>query len=313
MNSWNEFMVAKLAITLDKFMGLNSTSIILDIAQKHNEYRVSLNEQLIHFDGTCINVESLEKLRKILKETSLVYSYCFDHYTLLPSIILSLGYNVTILLSDELYNKKSEFFFTIKEDLSKLLGRQTKVNFLTNKTPNLLLKLRAAIESETKVIMFVDGNKGSANDKLENTHTTTFKGQNVFFHQGFAFLNYMLKYDSMVGILPTRQSTEIELKFLVDKLDKSLEKKDYIIAATEKLVRNIDTLITIDNIHLWNTLSTVYQWLILSEKEIHESAESRYYPFRLTGEYYAIEYDTFEVYPIKKKDYEQLKKEVSLL
>ncbi len=86
-NSNHEFIYAKLAVTLQKFMDVDSKATILDICEKHHQYRSSIYEQLVSFNGSNINATSINKLKKVLKEHSLLYSYCFDHYTLLPPII----------------------------------------------------------------------------------------------------------------------------------------------------------------------------------------------------------------------------------
>lgn len=258
-NSGNEFIIAKVAVTLKRIMNIDSMSTILDICQKHNKYKISLHEQLMSFDGENIDETSIKEMKEILEEHSLLYSYCFDYYTLLPAIIAFLNYEVIILVSEGLYEEKKEYFSNIDNTISKILGRRIKVNFLTNKTPNLLFKLKAAIKANTKVIMYVDGNKGSSNDKLENVHITRFKGNDIFFHQGFSFLSYMLKSESIVGVVPTMIENEIVLKLFIDQQNVALQKKEYIASVTETLVRNIDNIITVDNIHKWNNLLSVYQ------------------------------------------------------
>jgi hypothetical protein len=77
------------------------------------------------------------------------------------------------------------------------------------------------------------------------------------------------------------------------------------------LLRNLDNLILPENVYLWNTLMSVYQWLVLSNN-VQNGTVNKYFPFTLGKNYYAMEYDTFEVYPIIKKEYKQLKKELEI-
>lgn len=299
-NARNEYIHAKLEVTLHKILSVNDRMVVSDIYDKYAEYQRSIYSQLQDFSLDTISEQDLERLKKKLETQSLFYSYCFDRYNLLPSLLLSLGYDVVILVSDALVDTLKDFFEQEIKRLSSSVKRVLNVRFLTITTPNLLFQLKQEATKGSKVVMFVDGNKGNTQQKESNLLITDFKGHKIYFHQGFSLLNYILGNDSVIGILVRGDNGSLNIEILEDKADRSLNLKSYMLFVTNLLVRHLENLIQPDNVHLWNNLLSVYEWFI-----IDEGVEGMgHIPFKVgKKEYYAIEYDTFKVYPLSKKEY----------
>jgi hypothetical protein len=175
-----EFDIAKLVITMHKFFGVESIPDILGLYDKHLEYRRQVFRSLSDFNSSNIDIDSLQDLKEILETNSILYSFCFDQYVLLPPLLSVLGYETIVLISTGLY-KERDYFSQMKNNFAKNWKEEAKVHFLSNDTSSLLFKLRNAVKANYKIIIYVDGNKGNAKDNMSNVHFSKFKGQNVYF------------------------------------------------------------------------------------------------------------------------------------
>jgi hypothetical protein len=301
----NEYIYAKLNVTLRKILDVSGKEKVLEIYDKYIDYQKRIYMQLQNFELVNVSNQDLYILKRTLENQSLFYSYCFDHYNLLPPLLVSLGYKVVILVSDTLLKNMKNF---IDKEIERYLiktGKNVSLLFLTNTTTNLLFKLKQEVEKGSKVLMFVDGNKGSFKEKKNNLLLTDFKGHKILFHQGFGVLSYILGYDTLTGILIRSDKSKIRIKILNNNIDRGLNLKKYIALASELLVKHLDNTLHLDNIHLWNSLLSVHEWFVISD----DIEGDEYVPFKLGNrEYYAIEHDTFKIYPIEKKEYMILKK-----
>jgi hypothetical protein len=130
------------------------------------------------------------------------------------------------------------------------------------------------------------------------------------FHQGFAWLNYLLNVNVIHGLVITCIEEKISITHWSDTVDSTLQKQTYISTVMAAIVQHLDTLIQLDNVHQWDSLLSLYKWKQSQIKsEICRPISKEFYTsFCLEGnEYYLLEYDTFKVYPTDRKTYLNLK------
>ena len=304
-NKRNDYLLAKLEVILHKILSINDRKQVLNIYDKYTEYQKKIYSQLQDFSIDDFDTKDIENLKSALDSQSLFYSYCFDYYNLLPSLLLSFGNEVIVLVSDGLFTKLEPFFTTEIKRLSSKMNSEIKIKFMTNTEPNLLFRLKEAVNKGVKVLIFVDGNKGNAKEKESNLLLTDFKGHKIFFHQGFGLLSYMLRNNSLTGIVIRNNKQNIYLDIINDKINIELGLKEYRALTSKLLVRHLDEIVDLNHVHLWNNLLSINEWFILDE----EVQGTEYAPFKIgSNEYFAIEYDTFKVYTINRKEYLSLKK-----
>lgn len=300
----NGYILAKLEVILHKILSVNDRKQVCDIYDKYTKYQKNIFTQLQDFSIDNFEKKDIEILKSILDRQSLFYSYCFDHYNLLPSLLLSLSNEVIVVVSDSLLAKLGSFFTEEARRLSSKMNSEVKIQFITNTEPNLLFKLKKAVTNGSKILIFVDGNKGNSKEKEENLLLTNLKGHKIFFHQGFGLLSYILRNDILTGVLVRKNQQKIYLDIITDKIDIGLGLKEYRTQASELLVKHLNDTIDLDHVHLWNNLLTVHEWFIIDE----ETTGTKYATCKIgENEYCAIEYDTFKVYIINREEYLSLK------
>jgi hypothetical protein len=89
-----------------------------------------------------------------------------------------------------------------------------------------------------------------------------------------------------------------------DKLESTIQDRyDYIKEVTTIVVKNIDRTITLENVHRWDALVSLYQWL--PQDQTDSSTLSDYIPFILDKEYYLLNKNNFLVKQIEKNVFKE--------
>lgn len=296
---------AKILATLAKFFYMDPFSIseAEAVFERYKKYKLETDKLVSVFNDDIIHINSLESNLGNIKKHSLFYSFCFDCYKYIPIIIALQGYKVSVLIEDRIYNEQIHTFNHIISSISKRIGKPINVEFITNKDAGIILKLKARINSNYKVIVFADGNKGS-NNKVENLLQCKFKQNKVLFHQGFGLLCYLLKQDSICNVICKQDGDKLFLETKEDKLESKIQDRyDYIKEVTTIVVKNIDRTITLENVHRWDALVSLYQWL--PQDQTDSSTLSDYIPFILDKEYYLLNKNNFLVKQTEKNVFKE--------
>ncbi len=295
----------KILATLAKFFNVDSFAISEAemIFESYKKYKLETDNLVSAFSEDIMDINSLNSSLSNIKDYSLFYSFCFDYYKYIPIIIALQGYKVSVLVEDRIYNEQIHILNHIIGSISKRIGKAIDVEFITNKDTGIILKLRARISSNYKVIVFADGNKGS-NNKVENLLQCQFKGNRVLFHQGFGLLCYLLKQDSICNVICRKDGHKLFLETKEDILESTIkDRHSYIREVTTVVVKNIDRIITLGNVHRWDALVSLYQWL--PQDQTDSSILSDYIPFILDKEYYLLNKNNFLVKEIGKNAFKE--------
>ncbi len=300
---------AKVHATLNKLFVSVPIQTSQRIVDRYCRHKITSDEFARNFGIESIEMASLNQTNHILHSYSLFYSFCYDYYKFLPIVIALQGYRVTVLIEDRIHQNQLQIFNKLIKVFQKRFQKALHVDFLSHNEPHVIYKLKKiATTPNHKILLFVDGNKSNSENQ-NNSFKTHFKNTQVYFQQGFAMLNYILKNKAACGLL----CKKVNQKLIIDTLDiipsdPTSNKKEYLKGISHQILDNLDKLIQPDTIHKWDALVSVYQWFITTDHDRQETPAHLCVPFRMQKEYYVLDKETFQVYPIEKKLYQSLLK-----
>jgi len=298
---------AKILATLVKFFDFEPRSITAStkLFERYKKHRIEADSMVSVFDEHSVDFRTIRTNRDMLEKHSLFYSYCFDHYKFLPVIMAMLGYKVSVLIEDRIRNKQVPIFDNIIKTLSRRTGMSICVDFLTDKDPNVILRMRSKANSNHKIIVFVDGNKGGS-DKEDNLLKCRFKGEDILFRQGFGLLCHSLHVGSVCNVMCRKGGGGL---LTIDTSEYVLESttehgRVYVEEVSRFVVKHLENVITLENIHKWDALVSLYQWL--PNGMAKENGTSAHIPFEIDNEYYLLNSCDFSVRETDKKTFREI-------
>lgn len=306
-----ELFLAKLSATLNLLWGNIDSVTTLNAARGYIDYKKTVNRKLELYLNHELELNLPDSWIKALRSHNIFYSYCFGLFKLMPAIMLYQGYHVAVLMSESFKFRESAYFQQLVDQCKRLNGIEPDILFLSHRENNLLFRMNSLLKMGYKIIFFIDGNKGFVEGSDKNLYVTPFKNTHLRFHQGFAWINYLQKKDVLHGLLLREHDGIVDCIHLMDKVEFDLEKPAYVCSVMNIVLRHLESLIQLDNVHKWNALLSVYKWSrFLNDNSgiTHPMTKHFYTSFSLgENEYYILDHLTFNVYPVSEKIYQDLK------
>ncbi|MFT5387792.1 MAG: lauroyl/myristoyl acyltransferase [Candidatus Omnitrophota bacterium] len=146
------------------------------------------NKEMFEEHLSHVNLKSLNKFEKYRGSGCVVISYHVGPYSLLPLILISHGYNVTLMLRPNELTKGAKFGFKqIKNKLEIFFSKNEELGKLTlvdSSSIMALLQVQKAIKRGDVVVIFPD----TAKDASVQSIPVPFFQQNIAGHGGLAQL-----------------------------------------------------------------------------------------------------------------------------
>lgn len=316
-----EFLYAKISANLIHYFGDSSLQNHTRIVNDYLKYKQQCERHLSNANKFSYNYVFDNTIISNIVNAPIIYSFCIGEYRLLPIFLLECGFNISILIKGRILNKYSAFFDTLKKNLKINNSTQTNVDFISSDDRNVLLKLRNAISDGKKILVFIDGNAGSVDNK-KNVIKTSFFAQPILFHQGVAFLSYIFKVKP-IGIVLLFKNDKIQIELLPNNSILNSDKNTFINSVISEQLSYLSTLITQYGTAVWDAVESIHSWIDINNINLNnfEIGENlfldrnntkcnifRYAPFHFHNEYYLLDKKRYLTHKVTKHLYEQYSK-----
>lgn len=306
-----------------------------DITQWLEDYiEISFQGEIVEDDKERLAVEKVcwlvenysSEVKSLIENSSIVYSFHTGSYTLIPMFIHALGFDVKILVADNVYKKQADFYFNTSKRINKKFNNTNKFSIISNQEKNIVYKLKNQ-NSQEKLFIYFDGNVGSGSYKSQsrNYYYQDFFSQELFFHKGTAFLNYF-SHNPLLGLALVNNKDGKNFVLKIFKHDELIiarnSIKNYCNVLTGEIVLNLEVLVK-ENYLCWENSLYIHMWLKNNElrsnnfkqgeQAFFESEFStkysfnlyRYFPFKRKNRYYVFDRKTYLTYEISGKDFSE--------
>jgi len=260
-----------------------------------------------------------EILNSQINKSKIIYTFHLGSYRLVPMILLALGYDVKLLVADNIYNDELKDYLKVTKKINKVFNVVSKLTVVSNQDRSLLYNLKKLSNNE-KVFIYFDGNIGTGkfNNSSKNYYYQKFFDQELYFHKGTGFLNYFSK-QPLLGIIVLHSKNDVfNIKILEhnESKFKSMNLREYSLALTKDVVSNLENLVKA-NFLQWENILYVHYWLKghYVETKNYEQGETefkdlntdfniyRYFPFKFKGLAYLFDKKTYLTYPIESQKF----------
>lgn len=191
----------------------------IDVA-KHSSLTKDIyyNQQLASLDLSFwrdllpLLVAGDNSMERIRNTQGVICSYHYGSYRLLAPYLIQQGIKISILIDYRVDSAQGDLFRTVLDDCCELSGRSAGFYRMRNTSdPNLLRTLLRDVKDGYSVLVYVDGNIGTAGkakktSKNQHLVDVSFLGAKLFSRTGFATIAYLSGHP----ILPVALSREGE-------------------------------------------------------------------------------------------------------
>lgn len=304
-----------------------------DVTQWLEDYiEISFQGEMVEDDKERLAIEKVSwlvekyssEVMSLVENSSIIYSFHTGSYILIPMLIQALGFDVKILVADNVYKMQADFYFNTSKRINKKFKNNNKVSIISNQEKNIVYKLKNQ-KSKEKLFIYFDGNVGAGSYKSQsrNYYYQDFFSQELFFHKGTAFLNFFSQSPLLgLALINNKNGKEFELKiFKHDELIIAGNGiKNYCNVLTGEIVRNLEVLVK-ENYLCWENSLYIHMWLKNNElrNDNFEQGEQaffksefgnkysfnfyRYFPFKRKNKNYIFDRKTYLTYEVSNKNF----------
>ncbi|MEZ4903486.1 MAG: hypothetical protein R2822_17835 [Spirosomataceae bacterium] len=245
--------------------------------------------------------------------------FCTFHlgsYRNLASWLVKLGYHFSILVRKSVYDQQAAEILDHTRQIKAVYPSSSEVQVINAEEASSLLKILRQLRSGHSLLVYMDGNTGTSEDKGE---LIDFLQRPIFAKQGAAFLSYI----SGVPILPVvcyRRIDDHRNVIVVNPPifpDKERSKKNFSLSTTQQLYNWFSTYLQLYP-EQWEAWNYIHHQLSLSpeskpllsktafQKPSYQFNSQRYSLFALQEEYILLDRFYYQTYEISHDLYDYL-------
>ena len=147
----------------------------------------SFDRNVLHISDLCSitgNVSALELPQK----PQIFCTFHLGSYRIIANLLIRLGHNFSTIVRKEVYEQQMESLMGYTERMKTQYATLSEVRVLNAEEPNIVLKLLRELKSGRSLLVYLDGNVGSGDEKLEQID---FLSQKINARKGMPYLSYV--------------------------------------------------------------------------------------------------------------------------
>jgi KDO2-lipid IV(A) lauroyltransferase len=128
---------------------------------------------------------------KSLKSNKTPQIFCTFHlgsYRIIANLLIRMGHNFSTIVRQDVYSKQIESMMSYTARMKEKYDTTSEVSVLNAEDPQILLKLVRELKSGRSLLVYLDGNTGTGDEKLD---PVDFLSQKINARKGMTYLSYI--------------------------------------------------------------------------------------------------------------------------
>lgn len=243
-------------------------------------------------------------LRDALQSPTLIVTFHYGYYRMLPVSLLQLGYKLCVLVSrDTLDMQRSYYEKSLKAEWLQHL------QFLVAEDPKLFFKIRRYMDIGYAVLCYADGGAGVKNHpdphnlKMQEVQLGTAMLQS---RAGFADIAYLLQRDMLLLLAPTALEEPWCLKIAERYCPKTYaSRKNFVSQVLQGIYTQLDMKLKARP-EAWESWHYLHRCMPPKSSFSTWPVEQRFIPFCYQEKTFILDRAHYNSYPLKVQQFEQI-------
>ncbi|MFN8344912.1 MAG: hypothetical protein U0X91_07910 [Spirosomataceae bacterium] len=248
------------------------------------------------FDRNILNIRDLCTVKgnaEALEVTDKPKIFCTFHmgsYRIIANMLIRKGHHFSTIVRKEVYHQQWESLMDYTAKMKQKYATDSEVRVLNAEDPNIVLKLLRELKAGRSLLVYLDGNVGSGEEKPAQID---FLSQKINLRKGMPYLSYI----SGIPLLPLisyRRPDFSNIMYVGEPLviDKTLSREEYSSASLQQLFDFFAKYVA-SFPEQWEGWNYIHQALNNQEEEIKPMPPSAYR--RVNYEFNQSRYSIFEL------------------
>ncbi len=191
------------------------------------------------FDRNVLNISDLCSVKGDISALNLPQNpqiFCTFHigsYRIIANLLIRLGHNFSTIVRKEVYHQQMDSLMEYTAQMKKKYPTTSDVHVLNAEDPNIVLKLLRELKAGRSLLVYLDGNVGSGEEKLEQID---FLSQKINIRKGMPYLSYVSGVP-LVPLISYRQPDFSNILYIGEpiEIDKTISRDEYSRSSLQQL------------------------------------------------------------------------------
>jgi KDO2-lipid IV(A) lauroyltransferase len=191
------------------------------------------------FDRNILNITDLCAIKGNISALNLPQKpqiFCTFHlgsYRIIANLLIRLGHNFSTIVRKEVYQQQMESLMGYTANMKKKYKTASEVHVLNAEEPNIVLKLLRELKAGRSLLVYLDGNVGSGEEKPAKID---FLSQQINIRKGMPYLSYISGVP-LVPLISYRQPDFSNIMYIGEpiEVDKTISRDQYSSSALQQL------------------------------------------------------------------------------
>ncbi len=277
----------------------NLTNFLPEIPQsEHAELFKSLltNLSFESFERNLLQIGDFCEVKgniKALKSAKTPQIFCTFHlgsYRIIANLLIRMGHNFSTIVRQDVYSKQLESMMSYTARMKEKYDTTSEVSVLNAEDPNILLKLVRELRSGRSLLVYMDGNTGSGDEKPD---AVEFLSQKISARKGMTYLSYISGVP-LVPVISYRKPDQSNMLYIDEsiKADSTVSREEFSGKALQQLFDFFAKYVA-SYPEQWEGWNYIHNALITREESLQSPPDSAYK--RMHYEFNVTRYSIFEL------------------
>ncbi len=178
----------------------------------------------MHISDLCKVKGNLSSLHSTQKP-QIFCTFHIGSYRIIANLLIRLGHNFSTIVRKEVYDQQMESLMGYTAQMKEKYPTKSEVHVLNAEDPNIILKLLRELKAGRSLLVYLDGNVGSGDEKLEQIN---FLSQKINARKGMPYLSYVSGVP-LVPLISYRQPDLSNILYVGEPIavDKTVSRDEY--------------------------------------------------------------------------------------